>query len=214
MTIVTVDQAQLKAAADEIIRESLGRLRASVERHSRGLEQELEGITREAVPGKLWRAWKSSVYPKGIARAPIGEVYVSGGARSIGAIEFNSGKGRITAKSGQYLAFPTAAAGPRGRKRDITPGEWERANGARLRFVYRPGKRASFLVLDEGVISGRLGRAKLNTARRRATGRGNTTIIIFVLIPFVDFRPRFAIEPSVAKWKAAFASDVKSIFNR
>lgn len=212
MTIVSIDRAQLQTAADEIIREGLTSLKSAVERHTRGLEQDLETITKAAVPGRLWRAWKSNVFPRGIARAPLGEVFISGGSRSVGAIEFFSNQGRIAGKSGQFLAFPTAAAGARGRKRDLTPGEWERRNGVLLRFVYRPGKRASFLVLDEGVLSGRNRIGKRNSDRRRATGRGNTTIIIFVLIPFVDFRPRFAIEPAVKRRQDAFAAEVKQIF--
>jgi hypothetical protein len=43
----------------------------------------------------------------------------------------------IRSKDGFWLAIPTPAAGPGLRGGRITPGEWERRTGLRLRFIYR-----------------------------------------------------------------------------
>ena len=169
----------------------------------------IEAATQAVVPGRLWRAWASNVYPRtGPARDPVGTVFVKGGPRSQGAMAFFTRPGRIKSKDDFYLAIPTAAAGPRGRNRDLTPGEWERAHGVRLRFVYRPG-RASLLVLDEGVLSGRKQVARRNSDKRRAAGRGNATIPIFVLIPTVQFANRLSIAPIAQAAEMRLLHDVE-----
>lgn len=45
----------------------------------------------------------------------------------------------IRSKSGIWLAIPRPAAGKSLRDDRLTPGEWERRRGLRLRFVYRVG---------------------------------------------------------------------------
>lgn len=194
---LTLDTGALDASADRAVRQVLAAGTAAVAKSTRDLEKRLEAATEGAVPGKLWRAWKSVTYPRsGPARNPVGEVFVSGGKRTKGAMTFWSQSGQIRGKSGQFLAIPTAAAGSRGRGRELTPGEWERRTGIRLRFVYRPG-RPSLLVADDAILSGRAQLARGNTPRRMASGRGATTIIVFVLLPVVQFANRFAIQPLV-----------------
>jgi hypothetical protein len=202
------------AAADGLIRELLGDVRDAVFEETRGLEQDLEKITRMAVKGKLWRAWASDTWPKsgGISKVPRGRIKLNGGKRTVGAMTFFTQEGRITSGGGGYLAIPTDAAGPRGRTRNLTPGEWERRNGARLRFVYRRG-RPSLLVLDEGVLSGKKKVGRLNTARRRATGRGNATIVIFVLIAFTNFQPRFSTQPLIDRRQGMVKANIERRIN-
>lgn len=50
----------------------------------------------------------------------------------------------IRSKNGFWLAIATEAAGRGLRGGRITPGEWERRRGLRLRFVY-PGREAAVL---------------------------------------------------------------------
>jgi hypothetical protein len=168
----------------------------AVKDETRELELEFERLTLAAGGGKLARAWKSRTYPgPGKDGVPAGIVFPNGKDRTIGAIRFFTQDGRITAGGGQYLAIPTKEAGARGRKRDLTPGEWERRTGQKLRFVYRPGK-SSLLVLDEAKLAG-----KRQVARRAGVRaiRGGTaeTIVIFVLVPVVSFRRRVALDPVV-----------------
>ncbi len=88
----------------------------------------------------------------------------------------------IRSKDG--LAIPTAAAGKSTRGGRITPGEWERRTGLRLRFIYR--RRGPSLLVAEGRLNTK-GRA---VASRSKTGRGRTTVPIFLLVPQVRLPKR------------------------
>jgi len=199
---LALDVDSLRATEDRIARGTLRAAKESVVDTTKWLERTLEDLTRASVPGRLWRAWKSDTFPtgSGLARAPAGTVYVNGGARSHGAMEFHTRPGRIQAKDGFWLAIPLPAAGSRGRQRNLTPGEWERINGVRLRFVYRPGKPA-LLVADEGTTNTRTGTFRRITRRRteadmrRGFVRGAQTVPIFVLVPYVPFKNSVAIRP-------------------
>jgi len=91
----------------------------------------------------------------------------------------------IRSKHGFYLAIPTEAAGKgRGGAR-LTPGEWERRRGLKLRFIYRKGG-PSLLVAEKARINAR-GTA---VASRAKTGRGQVTAPIFLLVPQVKLRKR------------------------
>lgn len=194
---LSLDAAKLAADGDKLIRRVLTAGTVAVGGATKDLERALEAATRAAVPGKLWRAWASEAYPRsGPARDPVGQVFVNGRSRTRGAIQFWTEPGAVRGTRGQYLAVPLPAAGSRGRNRDLTPGEWERITGKRLRFVYRPG-RASLLVLDDAVLSGKTGKARGNTARRIAAGRASATVPIFVLLPMVRHRATVAVEPLV-----------------
>lgn len=184
-------------AADGLIRDILGDVRDAVFEETRGLEQDLEKITRMAVKGKLWRAWASDTFPKsgGLSKEPRGRIKLNGGKRTVGAMTFFTKEGRITAGGGGYLAIPTKAAGPRGRTRDMSPGEWERINGKTLRFVYRRGL-PSLLVLDDARVTARKGVARGRLTKRSGPGYG-ATVVIFVLVPFVNFNNRFSTQPLI-----------------
>lgn len=181
-----VDRTALEKSKDAVIRVILLAGTHAVQENTRGLELDLEKITRMAVKGRLWRAWGSKAYPKsGPARNPEGVIFVNGGARSQGAIKFFTESGRVKNPNGFFWAIPTEAAGSRGRARDLTPGEWERRTGVKLRFVYRPGK-ASLLVAD-------------NPPMGRGIRRSAGPVVIFTLVPHFDKQNRFAIEPVVRR---------------
>jgi hypothetical protein len=90
----------------------------------------------------------------------------------------------IRSKDGFWLAIPTPAAGKSARGGRITPGEWERRTGLRLRFIYR--RRGASLLVGEGRPNSK-GRA---VAPRSKTGRGLTTVPIFLLVPQVKLPKR------------------------
>ena len=91
----------------------------------------------------------------------------------------------IRSRHGFYLAIPTEAAGKgRGGAR-LTPLEWERRRGLKLRFIYRRGG-PSLLVAEKARINAR-GTA---VASRSKTGRGQVTAPIFLLVPQVKLRKR------------------------
>lgn len=90
----------------------------------------------------------------------------------------------IRSKNGFWLAIPTPAAGKSLRGGRITPGEWERRTGLRLRFVYR--RTGPSLLVAEGRLN-KKGRA---VASRSKTGRGLATVPIFLLVPQVRLPKR------------------------
>jgi hypothetical protein len=90
----------------------------------------------------------------------------------------------IRSKDGFWLAIPTEAAGKGARGGRITPGEWERRRGLRLRFIYR--RRGPSLLVAEG----RLNNRGLGVASRSKTGRGKATVPIFLLVRQVKLRKR------------------------
>lgn len=204
MVEVEIDHASVVAEIDRLTRGVLRVAGETVADATKALERDLEAATRTAVGGRLWRAWSSEVFPtRGrIARSPAGNVFVNGGLRSQGAMEFHTRAGRIRGSYGQYLAIPLPAAGSRGRLRDLTPGEWERKTGIRLRFVYRP-RRASLLVADMGTTNRGTGRFRKITRQRTAADerrgfvRGEQTVPIFVLVATVPFANDVAVEPLV-----------------
>lgn len=85
----------------------------------------------------------------------------------------------IRSKDGFWLAIPTAVAGRSSRGGRVTPAEWERRTGLRLRFVYR--LRGPSLLVAEGRLNSK-GRV---VASRSKTGRGVATMPIFLLVPQV-----------------------------
>ncbi|WP_188064760.1 DUF6441 family protein [Sphingobium sp. KCTC 72723] len=209
-----IDTASLRRARDEGVRRVLTAGADAIRSTTRNLEQDLEALVRGAVRGKLWRALKSDVFPdRGPARNPAGTVYINGGGRTKGAFAFFTQPGRIVGKDGFYLAIPLPAAGSRGGSRNLTPGEWERRTGIRLRFVYRPG-RASLLVADEGTLNGRTGtfrpitRKRTQADERRGFTRGATTTPIFVLMPSVQFANRVALQPTINAAAGRLAAEV------
>ena len=90
----------------------------------------------------------------------------------------------IRSKNGFWLAIPTLAAGKSTRGGKISPGEWERRSGLRLRFIYR--RRGPSLLVAEGRLNTK-GRA---VASRSKTGRGVVTAPIFLLVPQVKLPKR------------------------
>lgn len=102
----------------------------------------------------------------------------------------------IRSKDGFWLAIPTEAAGRGLRGGRITPGEWERRRGLRLRFVYRR-RGPSLLVAD-----GRLNSRGLGVASRSKTGRGRTTVPIFLLVPQVRLPKRLNLDRDAERAQA------------
>jgi hypothetical protein len=94
----------------------------------------------------------------------------------------------IRSKDGFWLAIPTEAAGRGLRGGKITPGEWERRRGLRLRFVYR--RRGPSLLVAEGRLNSR----GLGVASRSKTGRGRATVPIFLLVPQVKLPKRLDLD--------------------
>lgn len=138
-------------------------------------------ITGAGLGQRLANTIRSEQFPKGRPSLSAAAVVWSKAPVIIGAHETGP---LIRSRNGFWLAIPTPAAGKSARGGRITPGEWERRSGLRLRFVYR--RTGPSLLVAEGRLNAR-GRA---VASRSRTGRGVTTVPIFLLVPQVKLPKR------------------------
>jgi hypothetical protein len=138
-------------------------------------------ITGAGLGTRLARSIRSAQYPKGKPSLNAAALVWSKAPVILGA--HNTGP-LIRSKNGFWLAIPTPAAGKSARGGRISPGEWERRTGLRLRFIYR--HQGPSLLVAEGRLNTK-GRA---VASRSKTGRGLLTAPIFLLVPQVRLEKR------------------------
>ena len=138
-------------------------------------------ITGAGLGQRLARTIRAAQYPKGKPSLNAAVLVWSNAPVIIGAHDTGP---LIRSRNGFWLAIPTAAAGKSARGGRITPGEWERRRGLRLRFVYR--RNGPSLLVAEGRLNAR----GVGVASRSKTGRGLTTVPIFLLVPQVKLRKR------------------------
>ena len=113
-------------------------------------------------------------------------VFGNGGRRTKGMLEYWSQPGVNRSAAGFWRAIPTKAAGASTRDRNLTPGEWERRTGLRLRMLPpKSGARGRYalLVADGTLAKNKSGALRKLTDRREAQGRKEVTVPIFILIP-------------------------------
>jgi len=163
------------AAGERAVSRAVGEAGNSVKTAWRGQ------ITGASLGARLARTIRSEQFPKGKDSLNAAALVWSNAPVIIGAHDEGP---LIRSRNGLWLAIPTAAAGKSARGGRITPGEWERRRGIRLRFVYRP--RGPSLLVAEGRLNSR----SLAVGSRSKTGRGATTVPIFLLVPQVKLRKR------------------------
>jgi hypothetical protein len=196
-----IDPAQLARVADGITREHLRYSKEAVAETTDWLRRALEDLSRDAGAGNLAKVWGSRAFPAGgkIARDPSGSVYIKGrpGSRSRGAGQALISSGRIRGRDGGGIAIPLPAAGPRGRLNNLTPEEFERRKGVKLRPVPKPNGTI-VLVMDDARLTP-AGRAGRRLGRATGPGRG-ATVPVFVVLPYgAAFHARFAVAPVVRR---------------
>ena len=138
-------------------------------------------ITGAGLGARLARTIRSEAYPKGKPSLNAAALVWSKAPVIVGAHDTGP---LIRSKTGSWLTIPTTAAGKSTRGGRITPGEWERRTGLRLRFIYR--RRGPSLLVAEARLNTK-GRA---VASRSKTGRGLASVPIFLLVPQVRLRKR------------------------
>lgn len=160
-----------------------------------GLKNAWRGQIAQAGLGlRLANSIRSQTYPKSGESLKAAALVWSKAPVIIGAHDTGP---LIRSKDGFWLAIPTAAAGKGLKGGRITPSEWERRRGLRLRFVYRR-RGPSLLVAD-----GRLNSRGLGVASRSKTGRGKTTVPIFLLVPQVKLAKRLDLARDAERAQAA-----------
>jgi hypothetical protein len=143
-------------------------------------------ITGAGLGTRLARTIRAAQYPKGTPSLNAAAFVWSNAPEIVSAHDTGP---LIRSKAGFWLAIPTPAAGRGLRGGKITPGEWERRRGLRLRFVYRR-RGPSLLVADRARINKR-GQA---VASRAKTGRNQVTAPIFLLVPQVKLPKRLDLD--------------------
>lgn len=148
-------------------------------------------ITQAGLGRRLSNSIRSQTYPRSGESLKAAALVWSKAPVIVGAHDTGP---LIRSKDGFWLAIPTPAAGRGLRGGRITPGEWERRRGLRLRFVYRR-RGPSLLVADEARINTR-GQA---VASRAKTGRNKVTAPIFLLVPQVKLPKRLDLARDAAR---------------
>lgn len=162
---------------------------AAMREAGNGLKTAWRGqITGAGLGTRLGNSIRLATYPKASASLNAAALVWSNAPVIVGAHDAGP---LIRSKDGFWLAIPTAAAGKSTRGGRITPGEWERRTGLRLRFVYR--RRGPSLLVAEGRLNTK-GRA---VASRSKTGRGVATVPIFLLVPQIKLRKRLDLARAV-----------------
>ena len=166
-------------------------------------------VTRARLGQRLANTIRSKTYPATGESFDAAALVWSNAPQIIGAHDTGP---LIRSRNGFWLAIPTPAAGKSARGGRITPGEWERRRGLRLVFIYRT--RGPSLLVAEG----RLNTRGVGVASRSKTGRGLTTVPIFLLVPQVKLRKRLDLDRDaraaqdkipkaiIANWVAQFVS--------
>jgi hypothetical protein len=169
----------------------------SVRESAEGLKAELRAqVTAAGLGVRLANTWRARVYPQG--RPSISAAGLVWSNAPTIARAFDEGP-VIRSKDGFWLAIPLPAAGKGRRGKKLTPGEWERLRGQRLRFVYRRG-RPSLLVADnQRARGGKRGGFARASDKAVASGRV-ATVAIFLLVPQVHLKKRLNIDPAGKRW--------------
>ena len=160
-----------------------------------GLKADWRGqITGAGLGQRLARTIRAANYPKGQPSLNAAALVWSKAPVIIGTHDTGP---LIRSKDGFWLAIPTPAAGKGARGRRLSPGEWERRRGLRLRFVYR--RTGPSLLVAEGRLNSR----GLGVASRSKTGRGKATVPIFLLVPQVKLAKRLNLARDAERAQAA-----------
>ena len=141
-----------------------------------------EQITHAGLGHRLPRTIRNRTYPRGKDSIDAAAFVWSNAPEILSAHDRGV---LIRSKNGFYLAIPTPAAGKGRAGARLTPLQWERRRGMKLRFIYRRGA-PSLLVADKARISA----SGTAIASRAKTGRNQVTAPIFILVPQVKLRKR------------------------
>ena len=144
---------------------------------------------------RLGRTVRDQYYPKGEPSLGAAALVYSKAPHIVSA--FDEGV-VIRSRDGFWLAIPTDAAGKSATGGRISPGEWERRNGRRLRFVYRRGRPG--LLVDTGEVLPRARVMKRDGTSRAARGFRNRSVIVFVLVSQARLRKRLDLDSVAREW--------------
>jgi hypothetical protein len=127
LDLVAAMAAEVKAGEEAVT--------AAMREAGTGLKTAWRGqITGAGLGRRLANSIRSQTYPKAGESLNAAALVWSKAPVIVGAHDTGP---LIRSREGFWLAIPTEAAGRGLRGAKLTPGEWERRRGLRLRFVYR-----------------------------------------------------------------------------
>lgn len=173
-----------------------------------GLKTELRSQVFTAGLGlKVANAWRSAAYPKDKDSLNAVASVWSKAPHIIDA--YNRGV-PIRAKRRKFLAIPTQVCPKIGRDgKAIKPSNFPEERYGELRFVWSKNRRTAFFVADNQRASyskktKEFRGFKKASDKAKASGKGLTTVIMFILVPATHPRKRLDVEGAAAKWAAQF----------
>ena len=184
---------EVKAAEDAVT--------AAMRQAADGLKADLRRQVTEAGMGqRLANTWRAELYPKGRKSIkPAGFVFT----RAPTIIRAFDQGAVIKSKNGFWLAIPTDAAGKGPRGKRMTPGLWEQMHGSHLRFIYRRGAPSLLVAENMRARTGKRGGFAKGSASALRTGRGMTTVVMFILVPQVSLKKRLDVDGVAERWASA-----------
>jgi len=189
-------------------------VRDGMDKLGRGLEKDLEAAY--APFGRLARAWAHQTFP-GPGQGSLDAatlVFGNGGRKTQQALEAHGIGATIRSADGFFLAVPTENAPKRGVGRGrINPSNFPEGRFGPLRFIFRRPPRPSLLVVDNvrGSFSRKTGQFRgfrRASATARRTGRGLTTVVMFLLFPKITLRQRVDLLGIADRWERRAAAIV------
>ena len=184
---------EVKAAEDAVT--------AAMRQAADGLKADLRRQVTEAGMGqRLANTWRAELYPKGRKSIkPAGFVFT----RAPTIIRAFDQGAVIKSKHGFWLSIPTPAAGTGARGKRMTPGLWEQMHGSRLRFIYRRGAPSLLVAENMRARAGKRGGFAKGSASAFRSGRGMTTVVMFILVPQVSLKKRLDVDGAAERWASA-----------
>ena len=184
---------EVKAAEDAVT--------AGMRQAADGLKADLRRQVTEAGMGqRLANTWRAELYPKGRKSIKAAGFVFTKAPTIIRA--FDQGA-VIKSKHGFWLTIPTPAAGTGARGKRMTPGLWEQMHGSRLRFIYRRGVPSLLVAENMRARTGKRGGFAKGSASALRSGRGMTSVVMFILVPQVSLRKRLDVNGVAEQWAAA-----------
>ena len=183
-------KVEVKAAGSAVV--------AGTRRAADGLKQEMRTQVASAGLGRrLANSWRGKIYENKKLNA-AGRVWTK--APTI-MRAFDEGV-TIKSKKGLWLAIPTPSAPRRGvGGKRISPSTFPEHRFGRLRFVYRGSGKPSLLVVDGlRARGGQRGGFAKTGKRAQSSGRGLTTVVMFIMVPQVRLRKRLDFTGAGRHW--------------
>lgn len=211
-----IDPAAVQRAVDAEFAALSRRVRLATEKTGReAVLLPLRRMTAQALRSrKLPTAWRGVVFPKG-EEETVGPAYFAytESPKIIAAFETGA---EISPIKGKFLAIPTIAAGRNMRafksrsgfrtKAALTPAQWEKENGVKLRFV--PAAFGGLLIADEQSF-----RSKRRKQWRAFTAKRPGEKVMFILVRRVRLAKRLDVASIAETAGAAYRISYQSAAN-